>query len=80
MIGLVVLIFFIAGRVFAPLIANKEGLRADLPVQRDRRSRPRSLKYPFGTDNFGRSVLTLTIWGSRVSLIGRAARDRHLDR
>src|SRR4030095_16226276 len=29
---------------------------------------PPSLKSPLGTDNYGRSVLTLTIWGSRVSL------------
>jgi peptide/nickel transport system permease protein len=26
------------------------------------------VKYPLGTDNYGRSVLTLTIWGTRVSL------------
>jgi len=30
---------------------------------------PPSLAYPLGTDLFGRSVLTLTIWGARVSLL-----------
>ena len=29
---------------------------------------PAEPEFPFGTDNFGRSVLALTIWGSRVSL------------
>ena len=27
------------------------------------------MEFPFGTDNYGRSVLTLTIWGARVSLL-----------
>jgi peptide/nickel transport system permease protein len=68
MIGLVVLIFFIAVAVFAPLIASKDGLDptctcTGTPLQ------PPSLRFPFGTDNFGRSVFTLTVWGSRPSLI-----------
>ena len=68
MIGLIVLIFFIAVAVFAPLIANKAGLDPTCtctgqPLQ------PPSLQFPFGTDNFGRSVFTLTVWGSRPSLI-----------
>lgn len=29
---------------------------------------PPSAEYPLGTDNFGRSVLDLVVWGSRVSL------------
>ncbi|MGZ8600277.1 MAG: ABC transporter permease, partial [Actinomycetota bacterium] len=29
---------------------------------------PPSGEFPFGTDNFGRSVLALTVWGSRISL------------
>ena len=30
---------------------------------------PPGLEYPLGTDNFGRSILDLIIWGSRVSLM-----------
>jgi peptide/nickel transport system permease protein len=68
MIGLIVLIFFILVAVFAPLIASRDGLDptctcTGVPLQ------PPSLQFPFGTDNFGRSVLTLTVWGSRPSLI-----------
>jgi peptide/nickel transport system permease protein len=68
MIGLVVLIFFIAVAVFAPLIANKAGLDPTCPCTGEP-LQPPSLRFPFGTDNFGRSVLTLTVWGSRPSLI-----------
>jgi peptide/nickel transport system permease protein len=68
MIGLVALVFIIAVAVFAPLIASKDGLDptctcTGAPLQ------PPSLEFPFGTDNFGRSVFTLTVWGSRPSLI-----------
>jgi peptide/nickel transport system permease protein len=68
MIGLVVLIFFIAVAVFAPLIANKAGLDPTCPCTGEP-LQPPSLQFPFGTDNFGRSVFTLTVWGSRPSLI-----------
>jgi peptide/nickel transport system permease protein len=68
MIGLVVLIFFIAVAVFAPLIANKAGLDPTCPCTGEP-LQPPSLQFPFGTDNFGRSVLTLTVWGARPSLI-----------
>jgi peptide/nickel transport system permease protein len=68
MIGLIVLIFFIAVAVFAPLIANKAGLDPTCPCTGEP-LQPPSLQFPFGTDNFGRSVLTLTVWGSRPSLI-----------
>jgi len=67
MIGLVVLTLFVLVAIFAPLLASKEGLKATCPCNGIPFSPP-SLKYPLGTDNFGRSVLTLTIWGSRVSL------------
>jgi peptide/nickel transport system permease protein len=68
MIGLIVLIFFIAVAVFAPLIANKAGLDPTCPCTGEP-LQPPSLRFPFGTDNFGRSVLTLTVWGSRPSLM-----------
>jgi peptide/nickel transport system permease protein len=66
--GLAILVFFILVAVFAPLLASRESLSATCscngaPFQ------PPSLQFPFGTDDLGRSVLALTIWGSRISLL-----------
>ncbi|MCI0634690.1 MAG: ABC transporter permease [Actinobacteria bacterium] len=73
MIGLFILVFFVAVAIFAPLLADKQGLDATCPCNGPPTSPP-SWEFPFGTDNFGRSVLTLTIWGSRISLlVGLAA-------
>jgi peptide/nickel transport system permease protein len=68
MIGLVILLFFIAVAVFAPLLTSREGLEATCECNGTPFSAP-SLDFPLGTDNFGRSVLTLTIWGARISLL-----------
>jgi peptide/nickel transport system permease protein len=72
MIGLILLALIGAIALAAPLLADADGLsltKATGPV-----FHPPSLAYPFGTDNAGRSVLTLVIWGSRVSLlVGLAA-------
>ena len=67
MIGLCILILFAAVAIFAPLLADEQGLDATCPCNGPPFSPP-SLDFPLGTDNFGRSVLTLTIWGSRISL------------
>lgn len=67
MTGLYILIVFILIAVFAPLLASHESLTATCDCNGVPFSPP-SLDYPFGTDNFGRSVLALTIWGSRISL------------
>lgn len=64
--GLVVLVVFALVAVFAPLLADSSGLevtKATGPVM----GAPSS-QYLLGTDESGRSVLTLLIWGSRVSL------------
>lgn len=64
--GLVVLLIFALMAVFAPLLAASSGLevtKATGPVL----GAPSS-QYWLGTDESGRSVLTLLIWGSRVSL------------
>ena len=65
--GLYILIFFILVAVFAPLIADKEALKATCPCNGAPFSPP-SWEFPFGTDNLGRSVFALTVWGSRISL------------
>jgi len=49
------------------VLADRQGLGeafgAGAPLQ------PPSAEFPLGTDYFGRSVLTLLIWGARVSLV-----------
>ncbi|MEX2421472.1 MAG: ABC transporter permease, partial [Actinomycetota bacterium] len=71
--GLFILVFFIAVAIFAPLLADEQGLEATCPCNGPALIAP-SLDFPFGTDNYGRSILTLTIWGSRISLlVGLAA-------
>ena len=65
--GLVILLLFIAMAIFAPLLADRSGLdvtQVDGPILA-----PPSWEYPLGTDDLGRSVLTLVIWGSRISLL-----------
>jgi peptide/nickel transport system permease protein len=66
MIGLGILVFFITVALAAPLLADKSGLNVTLangPILH-----PPTAGYPLGTDENGRSVLTLLIWGSRISL------------
>jgi len=64
--GLAILVIFAGAAIFAPLIADRDGLSAvhatGLPF------RAPSGEFWLGTDHLGRSVLTLIIWGSRVSL------------
>jgi peptide/nickel transport system permease protein len=65
--GLIILVFFTLVAIFAPLLASSEGLdptKVDGPILA-----PPSWEYPLGTDDLGRSVLTLTIWGARISLL-----------
>jgi peptide/nickel transport system permease protein len=65
--GLVILLLFVAMAIFAPLLADRAGLdvtQVDGPIL----AAP-SWQYPLGTDDLGRSVLTLVIWGSRISLL-----------
>jgi peptide/nickel transport system permease protein len=67
MVGLVILVFFAAVAVLAPVLADSEGLKATEATGESLDSP--SLEFPFGTDDLGRSVLTLTIWGARISLL-----------
>jgi peptide/nickel transport system permease protein len=63
----VILGLFLAMALFAPWLADAGGLdvtQADGPILA-----PPSAEYPLGTDDLGRSVLTLVIWGSRISLL-----------
>jgi peptide/nickel transport system permease protein len=72
MLGLCVLLFFVAVALLAPLLANSDGL--DVTLATGLPTHPPYPGYPLGTDNAGRSILTLVIWGSRISLtVGFAA-------
>lgn len=66
-VGLVVLSVFVLIAIFAPLIADSEGLsRTRAPG--DVLAAPTS-SYWLGTDEYGRSVVTLLIFGARISLL-----------
>ena len=67
MAGLVILVVFVAMAVFAPVLVSSTGL--DVTKVNGPPLQAPSWAYPLGTDNQGRSVLTLIIWGSRISLM-----------
>jgi peptide/nickel transport system permease protein len=68
MIGLVVLILFVFVAVFAPLLASSCGLDPTCPTTGPQ-LQPPSASFPLGTDDLGRSVLVLTIYGTRISML-----------
>jgi peptide/nickel transport system permease protein len=73
MLGLATLIVFVLMALGAPLIADRDGLRAVNTVTEQRWASPDEAG-PLGTDHFGRSVWTQFVWGSRISLlVGLAA-------
>lgn len=62
--GVGILAFFVFLAVAAPLIAPYD------PISQaaDARLQAPSLLHPFGTDNFGRDILSRVIWGTRIDL------------
>jgi len=66
LLGMVVLVVFALVAICAPLIVDSEGLSrtkaTGLPLESP------SSTYWLGTDEYGRSVLTLLIYGARISL------------
>ena len=71
--GLGILVFFVLVAVLAPFITDKATMDPTCtctggPLE------PPSSEFWFGTDNLGRSVYTMTVWGARISLtVGLAA-------
>jgi peptide/nickel transport system permease protein len=65
--GLVVLVLFVLMALLAPVLADRSGL--DITTAEGKPLNPPYAGYPLGTDYYGRSILTLVIWGSRVSLL-----------
>jgi peptide/nickel transport system permease protein len=65
--GLTILTFFVLVAVFAPLIANRETMDPTCTCT-GAAYQPPSSEFWFGTDNLGRSIYTMTVFGSRISL------------
>ncbi len=63
-IGIGVLVFFVLLAFGAPLIAPFDPVVQNADV----RLQPPSWLHPFGTDNFGRDILSRVIWGARIDL------------
>lgn len=64
-VGLVLLVAIVLIAVFAPLIAPHDPLEQNIIV----RLEPPSAEYLFGTDSYGRDVLSRLIYGARISLV-----------
>ena len=65
LVGLAVVLLFIALALFAPWIAPHDPIAASWAAIR----KPPSAQYWFGTDEIGRDVLSRVIWGTRASLL-----------
>jgi peptide/nickel transport system permease protein len=73
MLGLGILVLFVAMALAAPLLADESGLRAINATGNEPWASPSDFG-PLGTDSLGRSVWTQFVWGSRISLlVGLAA-------
>lgn len=66
-LGLAILGFFVGLAVLAPLFASHDGL--DVTKATGHPLQSPNARFPLGTDESGRSVLTLLVWGARVSLL-----------
>jgi len=62
--GAILLVFFVALAVFAPILAPHDPAQLNLTA----RLTPPSAHHWFGTDELGRDVLSRTLYGARVSL------------
>lgn len=63
-IGLTIVVGLVFIAAFAPLLAPHDPQQ----LNGDKRTVAPSLEHPFGTDNFGRDVLSRVIMGSRISI------------
>ncbi|KQQ85905.1 nickel ABC transporter permease [Aureimonas sp. Leaf324] len=62
--GLALLAGFLILALLAPLVAPYDPIFQDAAA----RLSPPSLNHPFGTDNYGRDILSRIIWGTRIDL------------
>ena len=63
-VGAGILLAFVVLAIAAPLIAPYDPILQNGEV----RLQAPSLSHPFGTDNFGRDILSRVIWGTRIDL------------
>ncbi|AXA44457.1 ABC transporter permease (plasmid) [Rhizobium leguminosarum] len=63
-VGAGLLLFFVLLAIGAPIIAPYDPIMQNAEV----RLQAPSLLHPFGTDNFGRDILSRVIWGTRLDL------------
>ncbi|WP_335872500.1 ABC transporter permease [Bacillus sp. 2205SS5-2] len=67
LVGFIIVLFFILLAIFAPWIAP-EGINDQKLGDRTQVLQPPSAEYWFGTDDFGRDIMSRIIHGSRISL------------
>ena len=67
--GMVVLVIMVLMAVFAPLLTPYDPQALDMP---NRFASP-TFRHPFGTDEFGRDILSRIIAASRISVLGSLA-------
>jgi peptide/nickel transport system permease protein len=67
LVGLGILALFAFVAVFVPVLVDESAL--DVTRATGGRLKPPSGEYLLGTDENGRSILALTLWGTRVSLL-----------
>lgn len=67
MVGLVLLLVCVAVALASPLLVDQDALRVTKATGPSLAAP--SLAYPLGTDEDGRSILSLILWGSRISLL-----------
>jgi len=81
MIGLVLIIFLIIVALFAPFIASEHPSYVEVQTEQgttrveerweihfDRKLQPPSLQHLFGTDDYGRDIFSMVVYGSQTSL------------
>ena len=81
MMGLILVLFVISVAIFAPFIANQHPSFVEVTSERgtkrieerwainfDEKLLPPSFKHLFGTDDYGRDIFSMVLYGSRTSL------------
>lgn len=69
-VGIAVLLFFVVIAIFAPVLVTHQDPNSSLTWAKDEnRYHPPSKEFLFGADYFGKDVYSLTIYGTRASLI-----------
>jgi len=66
-IGLVILLVAVAAALITPLVIDPDIMNVTKAT--GAKMSPPSLEFPLGTDESGRPILSMLLWGSRVSLL-----------